>query len=82
MVEKLPPEFIKELEYVSQLHEQAVCNNEKCREFSERLSAFLVRIEDMKYYRKADRAMSILINCSPKEANKRLTVKKQHLWER
>ena len=69
MAEKLPPEFIKELEFVSKLHEQAVCNKEKCREFSETLSNLLVGLEDMKYYRTADRLMSILINCSPKEAS-------------
>jgi hypothetical protein len=69
MVEKLPSEFIKELERVSWLHEQAVCDHEKCREFSEKLSDILVRLEDLKYYRTADRLMSILINCSPKEAS-------------
>lgn len=69
MVEKLPPEFIKELERVSWLHEQAVCDHEKCREFSETFSNLLVRLEDLKYYRTADRLMSILINCSPKEAS-------------
>lgn len=69
MAEKLPSELIKELECVNRLHEQAVCDHEKCREFSERLSTFLVRVEDMKYYRTADRVMSILINCSPKEAS-------------
>ncbi|AKB12682.1 MAG TPA: hypothetical protein PK669_00670 [Methanosarcina thermophila] len=69
MVEKLPPEFIKELERVSRLHEQAVCDHEKCREFSEGLSSFLVKVEDMKFYRTADRLMSILLNCSPKEAS-------------
>jgi hypothetical protein len=69
MAEKLPSELIKELECVGRLHEQAVCDHEKCREFSERLSAFLVKVEDMKYYRMADRVMSILINCSPKEAS-------------
>lgn len=69
MVEKLPPEFIKELERVSWLHERAVCDHEKCREFSETFSNLLVRLEDLKYYRTADRLMSILINCSPKEAS-------------
>jgi hypothetical protein len=34
MVEKLPPEFIKELERVSRLHEHAVCAHEKCRELA------------------------------------------------
>ncbi|WP_235203910.1 MULTISPECIES: hypothetical protein [Methanosarcina] len=51
------------------MHEQAVCDHERCREFSETLSNLLVRLEDMKYYRTADRLMSILINCSPKEAS-------------
>jgi hypothetical protein len=69
MAEKLPPEIIKELECVSRLHEQAVCDHEKCRKFSEKLSDLLVRIEDMKFYRTADRLMSILINCKPKEAS-------------
>ena len=69
MNEKLPPEVIKEFECVSRLHEQAVCDHEKCREFSEKLSDLLVRIEDMKFYRTADRLMSILINCKPKEAS-------------
>jgi hypothetical protein len=69
MTEKLPPEVIKELESVSRLHELAVCDHEKCRAFSESLSNLLVRLEEMKYYRTADRLMSILINCKPKEAS-------------
>jgi len=51
------------------MHQQAVCNHEKCREFSEGLSGLLVILEDMKFYRMADRAMSILLNCKPKEAS-------------
>jgi hypothetical protein len=69
MTEKIPSEIIKELQFMCQLHEQAVCNHEKCREFSESLSNLLVRLEDLKYYRTADRLMSILINCKPKEAS-------------
>jgi hypothetical protein len=70
MVEKnLPGEIIKDLQSVCQLHEQAVCNHEKCREFSESLSQLLVRLEDLKFYGTADRLMSILINCKPKEAS-------------
>lgn len=70
MVEKnIPEEFIKDLQSVCQLHEQALCNHEKCREFSESLSEILVRLEDLKLYRTADRLMSILINCKPKEAS-------------
>jgi len=69
MAEKLPREVIEELERVSRLHEQAVCDHEKCRKFSENLSDILVRLEDMKFYRTADRLMSVLINCKPKEAS-------------
>lgn len=69
MVENIPEEIVKDLQSVCQLHEQAICNHDKCREFSENLSELLVRLEDMKYYRTADRLMSILLNCKPKEAS-------------
>ncbi len=69
MVENIPKEIVKDLQSVCQLHEQAVCNHDKCREFSESLSGLLVRLEDMKFYRIADRLMSILLNCKPKEAS-------------
>lgn len=69
MVESIPCEIVKDLQSVCQLHEQAVCNHDKCREFSESLSGLLVKLEDMKFYRIADRLMSILLNCKPKEAS-------------
>lgn len=69
MVENIPSEIIKDLQSVCQLHEEAVCNHDKCREFSENLSALLIRLEDLKFYRMADRLMSILLNCKPKEAS-------------
>lgn len=70
MIEKnIPGEIVKNLQSVCQLHEQAVCNHEKCREFSDNLSQLLVRLEDLKFYGTADRLMSILINCKPKEAS-------------
>ena len=64
-----PAEIVKDLQSVCQLHEQAVCNHDKCREFSESLSGLLVKLEDLKFYRIADRLMSILLNCKPKEAS-------------
>lgn len=69
MVESIPNEIIKELQSICQLHEEAVCNHDKCREFSESLSGLLARLEDLKFYRMADRLMSILLNCKPKEAS-------------
>jgi len=69
MVEKIPEDVVKDLQLLCQLHEQAVCNHEKCREFSERLSDLLMTLEDMEFYRLADRLMSVLLNCKPKEAS-------------
>jgi len=69
MVESIPNEIIKELQSVCKLHEEAVCNHDKCREFSESLSGLLIRLEDLKFYRMADRLMNILLNCKPKEAS-------------
>lgn len=69
MVDNVPKDIVKDLQFVCQLQEQAVCNHDKCREFSERLSGLLVKLEDMKFYRLADRLMSILLNCNPKEAS-------------
>ncbi|WP_292390676.1 hypothetical protein [Methanosarcina sp. UBA5] len=69
MVENIPSEIVKDLQSACQLHEQAICNHDKCREFSESLSDLLVRFEDMKFYRIADRLMSILLNCKPKGAS-------------
>lgn len=69
MVESVPSEIIIELQSVCQLHEEAICNHDKCREFSENLSALLIRLEDLKFYRIADRLMSVLLNCKPKEAS-------------
>jgi hypothetical protein len=70
MVEKnIPEEVIKSLQSVCQLHEEAVCNHDKCKEFSEKLSSLLIWLEDIKLYRLADRLMSILLNCKPKEAS-------------
>lgn len=69
-MEKNPPaEIINELHSACQLHEQAVCNHEKCREFSDRLSELLITLEDMGFYQLADRLMSVLLNCKPKEAS-------------
>ncbi|AKB82308.1 hypothetical protein MSBR3_1730 [Methanosarcina barkeri 3] len=69
MVENIPRKIIEDLQTVCQLHDEAVCNHDKCREFSENLSALLIRLEDLKFYRMADRLMSVLLNCKPKEAS-------------
>jgi len=62
----IPKEILIDLQHACQLHEQAVCNHDKCREFSEIFSELLVRLEDMEFYKMDDRLMCILINCKPK----------------
>jgi hypothetical protein len=69
MDEDIPEDIVEELLSICRLHEQAVCNHDKCREFSERLSYLLMTLEDMEIYRLADRLMSVLLNCKPKEAS-------------
>jgi hypothetical protein len=65
----IPNEVIQELQSISYLHEQAVSNQDKYRDFSEKLSDFVIRLEDLRLYRTADKLMSILLNCKPKEAS-------------
>ena len=65
----IPKEIVKDLQHLCQLYGQAVCNRDKCREFSEILSELLLRLENMKFCKPADRLMSILMNWKPKEAS-------------
>lgn len=69
MVENIPEDIVKDFQFICRLHEQAVCDHDKCREFSENLSELLIRLEDMEFYRLADRIMGILLNCKPKDAS-------------
>ena len=64
----IPKDILKDLQYICELHEHAVCNHNKCREFSEIFSELLVKLEGMKFYQIADIFMSILMNCKPKAA--------------
>ncbi len=69
MDKDIPKDLVEELLFICRLHEQTVCDYNKCRELSERLSDLLMTLEDMEFYRLADRLMSILLNCKPKEAS-------------
>ena len=61
-------DILKDLHYICQLHEQAIYNHDKCREFSEILSELLIRLEDMKFYQPTYILTNIPINCKPTEA--------------
>jgi hypothetical protein len=59
----------KEIEQLCKLHDEAVANYEKCREFANRMSIFMSDMEDMGCNQMANRAMDILANCNPKVAS-------------
>jgi hypothetical protein len=63
---KLPEGIQQDLEKACALHERAVSDYEKCREYSELMSSILARLEDGGYYDMADKVMGILLDCSPK----------------
>ena len=59
----------QEIESLCRLHDEAIANYEKCREFANRMSLFLSKLEDLGCYFLANRAMDILMNCNPKVAS-------------
>lgn len=61
--------ILSEVEALSVIHQDALCNIDKCREFGARLSSLLSKLEDMGKSSLADRVMDILAGCSPKTAS-------------
>lgn len=57
----------KELDRLYDLHESAVSNPGKCREFNSQASLFLEKLEEMGASSVSDRVMDILAGCSPKD---------------
>lgn len=66
MVEKIPGDIQKDLEKACALHLRAVSDYEKCVEFSSLMIELFARLEDAGCYKTADKVMSILLNCNPK----------------
>ncbi len=69
MAEKVPDDIKKDLEKACELHQRAVSDYEKCVEFSKIMSDLLGRLEDADCFRSADKVMTVLLNCSPKEGS-------------
>ena len=67
MIEKLPDDISIDLAKACALHQRTVSDYEKCMEFSKLMSDLLARLEDAGCYRTADRVMTILLDCNPKE---------------
>ena len=69
MTKELPENIQKDLERACRLHERATSDFEKCVEFNKLTSNLLARLEDEGHYRYADRVMTILLDCNPKEGS-------------
>ena len=69
MTKALPDNIQKDLENACILHQRATSDYEKCVEFNKLMSDLLARLEDEGHYRYADRVMTILLDCNPKEGS-------------
>lgn len=67
MTEKIPPDIKADLEKAALLHQRASSDYEKCQEFNKLMSDLLGRLEDASCYKTADKVMTILIDCNPKQ---------------
>jgi len=67
MTNKLPDDISKDLEKACALHKRATSDYRKCLEFNKLMSNLLARAEDNDCSRLADRLMTILLECNPKE---------------
>lgn len=67
MTEEIPDDIKRDLEKAVALHQRATSDYEKCMEFSKLMSDLLARLEDAGCFRTADKVMSILLECNPKD---------------
>lgn len=67
MAENIPDDIRKDLERAVALHQRTSSDYAKCLEFNKLMSDLLGRLEDAGCYRAADRVMTILLDCNPKE---------------
>jgi hypothetical protein len=66
---ELPDNIQQDLEKACILHQRATSDYAKCVEFNKLMSDVLGRLEDEGHYRWADRVMTILLDCNPKEGS-------------
>ena len=69
MAREHPDDIKHDLEKASSLHQRVTSDYEKCVEFNKLMSELLARLEDDGNYRLADRVMTILLECNPKEGS-------------
>ncbi|MFH1019213.1 MAG: hypothetical protein V1782_01170 [Pseudomonadota bacterium] len=69
MHEIIPQDIKEDLEKAAGLHQRASSDYEKCVEFNKLMSNLLGRLEDAHCYKTADKVMTILIDCNPKQGS-------------
>jgi len=67
MTKNIQDDIKKELGIARSLHQRAVSDYSQCIEFNKLMSDILVKLEDADCLKVADKVMTILINCNPKE---------------
>jgi len=67
MAEEIPDDIKKDLEKACALHERTTSDYAQCQEFNKIMSNLLARLEDADCLRTADKVMSVLLDCNPKE---------------
>jgi len=65
----LPDDIKKDLEKAALLHLRTSSDYNKCIEFNKLMSDLLTRLEDGGHFKMADRIMTILLDCNPKEGS-------------
>lgn len=67
MSDEIPDDIKNDLERACSLHKRATSDYQKCLEFNKLMSGLLARAEDANCNRLADRLMTVLLECNPKE---------------
>jgi len=62
-------EISQEMGQLCKLHDGAIADYEKCREFANRMSLFLSLMEDLNFNSMANMSMDVLTTCNPKVAS-------------
>ncbi|MDD5758842.1 MAG: hypothetical protein PHI06_07130 [Desulfobulbaceae bacterium] len=69
MDKKLPDGIRNDLAELCRLHERTSSDSVQCQEFNKRMSRLLADLEDAGCFRIADRVMTVLLHCNPKEGS-------------
>ncbi len=69
MAEILPDDIKEDLEKAAILHQRASSDYEKCVQFNKLMSDLLGRLEDAGCNKTADKVMTILLDCNPKQGS-------------